>query len=171
MGHRALLGGRSGGYRAPPGHSISIATQVLRRMDAGLDIAAETYAKVGMAVADAFVSCWDTKYRYNLLRPVTYIQKLIDADWKPLLTTPPFPEYVSGHSVQSGAAAEVLTDLFGRDHAFVDHTHESRGLPARAFSRSSRPPVRPPSRASTVASTSGQPSFAGSTRGGAWVAR
>jgi hypothetical protein len=61
------------------------------------------------------------------------IQKLIDADWQPLLTTPPFPEYASGHSVQSGAAAEVLTDLFGRDHAFVDHTHESRGLPGRAF--------------------------------------
>jgi PAP2 superfamily len=117
----------------PPGHSVSIATQVLRQLGAGLDMAAETYAKVGMAVADAFISCWDTKYRYNLIRPVTYIQRLIDASWLPLLVTPPFPEYSSGHSVQSGAAAEVLTDLFGPDFAFVDRTHESRGLPARAF--------------------------------------
>jgi hypothetical protein len=122
-----------GATATPPGHSISITTQVLRRIDAGLDIAAETYAKVGMAVADAFISCWDTKYRYNLLRPVTYVQRLIDADWLPLLITPPFPEYASGHSAQSGAAAEVLTDLFGPDFAFVDHTHDSRGLPARAF--------------------------------------
>jgi PAP2 superfamily len=122
-----------GATSTPPGHSISIATQVLRQVDAGLDIAAETYAKVGMAVADAFISCWDTKYRYNLLRPVTYIQKLIDATWLPLLVTPPFPEYTSGHSVQSGAAAEVLTDLFGGDFGFVDRTHERRGLPARAF--------------------------------------
>jgi PAP2 superfamily len=122
-----------GATATPPGHSISIATQVLRQMGAGLDIAAETYAKVGMALADAFIACWDTKYRYNLLRPVTYIQRLIDASWLPLLGTPPFPEYTSGHSVQSGAAAEVLTDLFGPDLAFVDRTHESRGLPPRAF--------------------------------------
>jgi hypothetical protein len=122
-----------GATATPPGHSISITTQVLRQMGAGLDIAAETYAKVGMAVADAFIGCWDTKYRYNLLRPVTYIQRFIDADWLPLLVTPPFPEYTSGHSAQSGAAAEMLTDLFGPDFPFVDRTHESRGLQPRAF--------------------------------------
>jgi hypothetical protein len=117
----------------PPGHSVSIATQVLRAMDARLDTSAETYAKVGMAVADAFITCWHAKYRYNLLRPVTYIQAFIDADWLPILVTPPFPEHTSGHSVQSGAAAQVLTDLFGDDFAFVDRTHEDRGLPARSF--------------------------------------
>jgi PAP2 superfamily len=117
----------------PPGHSVSIATQVLRAMDARLDTSAETYAKVGMAVADAFIACWHAKYRSNLLRPVTYIQAFIDADWLPILVTPPFPEYTSGHSVQSGAAAQVLTDLFGHRHAFVDRTHEDRGLPARSF--------------------------------------
>jgi hypothetical protein len=122
-----------GATATPPGHSISITTQVLRQITAGLDTAAETYAKVGMAVADAFISCWESKYRYNLVRPVTYIQRLIDADWLPVLVTPPFAEYPSGHSVQSGAAAEVLTDLFGRGFAFVDRTHESRGLPPRAF--------------------------------------
>ncbi len=117
----------------PPGHSISVATQVLQMEDASLMVAAETYAKVGMAVSDAFVACWDTKYRYNLLRPVTYIQRLIDPTWLPLLGTPPFPEYTSGHSVQSGAAFAVLADLFGDSYSFDDHTHDIRGLPARHF--------------------------------------
>jgi hypothetical protein len=117
----------------PPGHSISIATQVLRTEDASLAAAAETYAKVGIAVCDAFVACWHQKYVYNLLRPVTYIQRLINSSWSPLLTTPPFPEYPSGHSVQSGAAFQVLTDLFGQEYAFVDHTHDGRGLQPRSF--------------------------------------
>jgi PAP2 superfamily len=117
----------------PPGHSISIATQVIRLERASLMVAAETYAKVGMAVADAFVSCWDTKYRYNLLRPVTYIRALVDPDWLPLLNTPPFPEHTSGHSVQSGAAFQVLADLFGDGYSFDDHTHDERGLAPRHF--------------------------------------
>ena len=117
----------------PPGHSLSIATQVLRRERASLAKAAETYARVGMAVSDAFVACWFQKYRYNLLRPVTYIQRLIDAEWLPVLVTPPFPEYPSGHSVQSGAAFQVLSDLFGDRYAFTDRTHEDRGLAPRRF--------------------------------------
>ena len=117
----------------PSGHSISITTQVLRRERASLAKAAETYARLGMAVSDAFVACWHEKYRYNLLRPVTYIRALIDGDWLPVLVTPPFPEYPSGHSVQSGAAFQVLTDLFGRRYSFVDHTHDERGLASRRF--------------------------------------
>jgi hypothetical protein len=117
---------------SPPGHSISILSQVVGMLDVSLARAAEAYAKVGIAVADAFIACWNTKYRDNLLRPVTYIRNLIDPAWTPLLVTPPFPEYTSGHSVQSGAAAQVLTDLFG-DVAFVDRTHERLGLPARSF--------------------------------------
>jgi hypothetical protein len=84
--------------------------------------AAEGYARVGIAVADAFISCWDTKYTYNLLRPVTYIQRLIDTTWLPFIVTPPFPEYPSGHSTQSAAAAAVLTDMFGV-RVFTDTTH------------------------------------------------
>ena len=117
----------------PPGHSVSITTQALRRERASLAEAAEAYARVGMAVSDAFVACWFQKYRYNLLRPVTYARAQFDPDWLPLLVTPPFPEYPSGHSVQSGAAFQVLTDLFGRRYEFVDHTHDERGLPARRF--------------------------------------
>lgn len=121
-----------GATATPPGHSISILTQVIRGHDLPLDRAADAYARVGIAVADAFVACWNTKYEHNLLRPVTYIRRVIDPGWTPLLVTPPFPEYTSGHSVQSGAAAQVLTDLFG-PLAFTDRTHESRGLPARSF--------------------------------------
>ncbi len=75
--------------------------------------AAEAYARVGIAVTDAFIECWNMKYVYNLERPVTYIQDHIDAMWLPYLVTPNFPTYISGHSSQSGAAATVLTDLFG----------------------------------------------------------
>jgi hypothetical protein len=117
----------------PPGHSISIATQVLRRERASLAKAAESYAKVGLAVADAFIACWYQKYVYNLLRPVTYIRNQIDPTWSPILVTPPFPEYPSGHSVQSGAAFQALTDLFGDGYAFVDRTHEARGFRPRRF--------------------------------------
>jgi hypothetical protein len=117
----------------PPGHSISILTQVARELNLTLDRAAEAYAKVGIAVADAFISCWRTKYNHNLLRPVTYIRSIIDPNWTSLLVTPPFPEYTSGHSVQTAAAAQVLTSLFGQ-LAFTDHTHDTRGLPPRSFS-------------------------------------
>lgn len=116
----------------PPGHSISITTQLLRAERASLARAAEAYAKVGIAVADAFIACWHTKYATNLLRPITYINDEIDPAWKPILTTPPFPEYTSGHSVQSGATFRVLESLFG-DAPFTDRTHEGRGFAPRQF--------------------------------------
>jgi hypothetical protein len=116
----------------PPGHSVSILTQVVRMLDLPLGRAVDAYARVGIAVADSFIACWRTKYRYNLLRPVTYVRRVIDPAWTPLLTTPPFPEYTSGHSVQSAAAATVLRGLFG-DVPFTDRTHDARGLPARSF--------------------------------------
>jgi hypothetical protein len=116
----------------PPGHSISILTQVLQQQRSRLDVAAEGYARVGMAVADAFISCWWSKYRYNLVRPITYVHDVIDPDWTLPLNTPPFPEYTSGHSVQSGAMAEVMTALFG-DLAFTDATHVDRGFAPRSF--------------------------------------
>lgn len=110
----------------PPGHSISIATQVLRKEEASLTLAAETYCKLGMALNDAFISCWKCKYVFNLMRPITYIQENIDPDWVSVLVTPPFPEYTSGHSVQSGASAVILSDLFGYQYAFTDYTHVGR---------------------------------------------
>jgi PAP2 superfamily len=115
----------AGATGTPPGHWIAIVGQIARTNDLSLMAVAEAYARVGLAVADAFIGCWQTKYTYNLLRPVTYIQDLIDPTWVPLLVTPSFPSYPSGHSVQSGAAAMVLTDMFGvvafTDTLFTDH--------------------------------------------------
>lgn len=82
---------------------------------------------------DAFISCWDEKYRSNLIRPETLINQHIDENWKPILQTPPFPEYVSGHSVVSGAASTALTSIFGDNFSFMDNTEVPYGLPIRAF--------------------------------------
>ncbi len=91
------------------------------------------YALTSVALADGFISCWDEKYRSNLIRPESFINKYIDEEWTPLLQTPPFPEYTSGHSVISRAAATALTSIFGDDFAFVDDSEEEFGLPARRF--------------------------------------
>lgn len=114
----------------PPGHSVRITTQLVGDLD--LARAAEAYALVGIAVGDAFISCWYQKYLYNLVRPETFIQRFIDPSWVPLIGTPPFPEYTSGHSVQSGASNAVLVALFG-DVPIVDGTHAARGLAPRHF--------------------------------------
>jgi len=117
----------------PPGHWVSIALQILERENAGLDKSVDALARLGVALADAFIGCWHTKYRYDLLRPVTYIRRVIDPKWESLMTTPPFPEYPSGHSTQSAAAATVLTDLLGENFAFRDATHEADGVPPRDY--------------------------------------
>ncbi len=123
----------AGHTSTPHGHWISIATDMIGRFDLKLDRTVEMYALIGIVGADALISCWDEKYRSNLLRPVTYIDRHIEPNWKPLLKTPPFPEYTSGHSNISGASAAVLTELFGDDVAFVDKFGADRGLPARSF--------------------------------------
>ena len=111
----------------PPGHWIAIVSQLARNDDLSLAEAAEAYARVGIAVHDAFITCWNAKYLYNLQRPVTYINDTIDVGWSPYLVTPGFPSYTSGHSTQSGAAARVLTAMFGRTR-FTDTTHTDHGL-------------------------------------------
>lgn len=122
----------------PPGHSVSIAMQMLRSNHASLGRAADTYARIGIAVADAFIGCWREKYVHNVIRPITYIKQVIDPQWNtPVVVdpveTPPFPEYPSGHSVQSGAASTVLTDLFGPT-SFTDSTHDTHmAMPRRSY--------------------------------------
>ena len=111
----------------PPGHMLSITSIVLRDRKASLAVAAEAYARVGIAVADAFVGCWKCKYEYNWQRPVTAVRAMIDPTWRPAWPTPPFPEFVSGHATQSAATAQVLADMFGAQTAFVDNTHQMRG--------------------------------------------
>jgi hypothetical protein len=117
----------------PPGHWISIALQILKRDNVALDKRVDTLARLGVAVADGFIGCWQAKYQYDLIRPISYIKRVIDPKWEPLLNTPPFPEYPSGHSTQSGAAATVLTNLFGENFAFEDKTGVHAGLAPRNF--------------------------------------
>ena len=117
----------------PPGHWISIALQVLASQNADLARSVDVLARLGVAVSDAFVGCWHTKYEYEWVRPVTYIRRMIDPKWETLLITPPFPEYPSGHSTQTGAAAVVMAQLFGENFAFTDATDRSDGLPPRSF--------------------------------------
>jgi len=124
----------AGATGTPPGHWIAIVGQIARRDELSLAAAAEAYARVGIAVTDAFIQCWSVKYVFNLQRPVTYIRDNIDANatWLPLIATPPFPSYTSGHSTQSGAVARVLTDMFGVK-AFTDTLHADHDLmPSRA---------------------------------------
>jgi len=121
----------------PPGHWIAIVGQIADTDGLSLAATAEAYARVGIAVADAFIACWHTKYLYNLLRPVTYIRHLIDSVWSSFIVTPSFPEYTSGHSMQSGAAETVLTDMFGKK-AFTDTTHINHGLVPTLAPRSFR---------------------------------
>jgi hypothetical protein len=119
----------------PPGHWIDIVRQISQRAPLNLGQTAEAFARVGIAVSDAFIACWQTKYTYNFIRPVTYIDDNIDPLWLPLLVTPAFPEYTSGHSTQSAAAAAVLTDMLGDDYRFMDTTAADHGtLPPPASS-------------------------------------
>ncbi len=117
----------------PGGHWIGITAIAARQAGADLMQAAEAYAVTSIALADAFISNWDEKYRSNLVRPETVINQHLDEAWTPLLQTPPFPEYTSGHSVISTAAALALTALFGEAVAFDDTTEVEYGLPVRSF--------------------------------------
>jgi PAP2 superfamily len=117
----------------PPGHWIGIALQIFERDNVGLEKSVDVLARLGVAEADAFVGCWNAKYQYDLLRPLTYIRRVIDPKWESLINTPPFPEYPSGHSTQSGAAATVLTSMFGDNFVFADTTGQKDGLGPRSF--------------------------------------
>jgi hypothetical protein len=118
----------------PGAHWMGICKIVSNKTGADFNKTVFVYTKTSMAIADAFISAWDEKYRSNLIRPETLINTHIDENWKPLLQTPPFPEYVSAHSVISGAAAVVLTDIFGDNFAFDDDTELVYNLPVRHFS-------------------------------------
>src|SRR5829696_1084039 len=118
---------------SPGGHWMGITGIACKKQKLSLSRTAYVHAMVSIALADAFVSCWNEKYKYNRVRPVTAIRKLTDRNWTPLLQTPPFPEYTSGHSVISAAAATVLTYLFGDRFSFTDNTEEEFGLRPRTF--------------------------------------
>ena len=118
---------------SPGAHWVGITKIASKSKRQNFNEAVYTNTKVTIGIADAFISCWDEKYRSNLVRPETLINKHIDDNWKPILQTPPFPEYVSGHSVVSGAASEILTEIFGDNFSFNDDTETAYGLPIRSF--------------------------------------
>jgi hypothetical protein len=104
----------------PGGHWMGIAAIASKQTNADGVKTAQTYALTAIALYDAFISCWDEKFRSNYVRPVTVINERIDQGWTPFLQTPPFPEYTSGHSTITRAAATVLTRLYGENFAFQD---------------------------------------------------
>ncbi|MFZ2898183.1 MAG: vanadium-dependent haloperoxidase [Saprospiraceae bacterium] len=117
----------------PGGHWMGITQIACKQAGADAMKSAEAYARVAIALADGFISCWDEKYRSNLVRPETFINVYVDENWRPVLQTPPFPEHTSGHSVISSAAAMALTHLFGSPFPFEDNVEEEYGLPRRSF--------------------------------------
>ena len=117
----------------PGGHWMGIVAIATRQAGNTFDETIEVYAKTSIALFDGFISCWDEKWKSIVVRPETVINQYLDEEWLPLLQTPPFPEYTSGHSVISRAAAITLTDYYGDDFAFNDTTEVEYGLPERQF--------------------------------------
>tara|TARA_R110000868_G_scaffold411712_1_gene707906 strand:- start:24001 stop:25341 length:1341 start_codon:yes stop_codon:yes gene_type:complete len=118
---------------SPGGHWMGITGIACLKKATSLQQTVFVHATVAITLADAFISCWDEKYRSNRIRPETAINKWIDNRWKPVLQTPPFPEYTSGHSVISTAAATVLTTILGDNFSFTDTSETEFGLPERRF--------------------------------------
>jgi hypothetical protein len=118
---------------SPGGHWIGITGIACKKKKMDLGHIVLTHAIVGITMHDAFIACWDEKYRSDRVRPETAINLLLDPRWRPLLQTPPFPEYVSGHSVVSSASAQVLTAIFGPKLSFTDDTEIEFGLSKRKF--------------------------------------
>jgi len=118
---------------SPAGHWIGITGVAIRQKKLNLVQALQAYTLVSVAIFDVIISSWDEKYRSNYIRPVTAIQQSISPTWQPLLQTPPFPEYPSGHSVISNASAVILTGIFGDNFHYTDDVEKPFGLPARSF--------------------------------------
>jgi hypothetical protein len=131
----ATAGHMSIGFKkiSPGGHWMNIAAIAAQTAQLNFAETITVQMLTGITIMDAFISCWDEKYRSNRIRPETYINRYIDIKWQPVLQTPPFPEYTSGHSVVSTAAAEVLTYLFGDQLTFTDNSEELFEIPPRSF--------------------------------------
>jgi PAP2 superfamily len=118
---------------SPPGHWMSIVGIAAQKANADFPTTVVAFTKTAIALFDAFIQCWDVKYQYNTVRPETIINKYIDANWRPHLQTPPFPEYTCGHSTGSAAAAEALTSVFGDNFGYTDTTELEFGIKSRSF--------------------------------------
>jgi len=118
---------------SPPGHWMSITGIAAKKANADYGTTVYAFAITAIAQFDAFIQCWDQKYRSNTVRPETVINKYIDPNWQPVLQTPPFPEYTCGHSTVSSANAEALSHVFGDKFAYTDTTELEFGIESRSF--------------------------------------
>lgn len=121
------------GTFTPPGHLIAITAQLVNERHLSLSSSAKLFAQVGISLNDAGILCWKYKYKYNVLRPVTYIRSYIDSSWTPTIGTPPFPAYTSGHASFTAAAGGVLSARFGHNFAFTDQQKVAEGFAPRTF--------------------------------------
>lgn len=120
------------GY-TPDGHNIYVVVQALEQNNINLGLAAEAYAKAGIAERESTMVGYRTKYAYNILRPVTYIQKLIDPTWLSLIPTPPFPEYPANHALVTGAVVQAVAKVIGDNVGLTDHAYDFRGWSPRTY--------------------------------------
>lgn len=112
------------GYSGTPtGHILSIALQLSKRKKLGLEKSLQLYVLLTVSIRDAFICCWKYKYDINLIRPITYIHRNISKDFNTIIPTPPFPEFPSGHSMQSSAAIEIFKFYLGDTINFIDSTN------------------------------------------------
>ncbi len=118
---------------SPGGHWIGITGIAAQKANLNWSETLYIHTLIAMSLHDAFVSCWEEKYDSDRIRPETAINKYLDSSWKPLLQTPPFPEYTSGHSVISTTSAFILSDYFGDNFDFLDTSEVYFGLPERHF--------------------------------------
>jgi PAP2 superfamily len=118
---------------SPPGHWMSIAGIAAEKAKADFGTTVYAFAITAIAQFDAFIQCWDEKFRYNTARPETIINKYLDPNWQPVLQTPPFPEYTCGHSTVSAANAEALTHVFGDNFSYTDTTELEFGIQSRSY--------------------------------------
>ena len=120
------------GY-TPAGHDFLVITQAFEQSGLDLAIVAEAYAKAGIAERESTIVTFRSKYANFLLRPVTYIRKVIDAAWSPLFSTPPHPEYPAAHAMLTGAVMQAVARVIGNNHTVVDHAYEFRGFPTQTY--------------------------------------
>ncbi|MFT3681904.1 MAG: vanadium-dependent haloperoxidase [Ferruginibacter sp.] len=118
---------------SPPGHWMNIVGIAAQKSKADFRKTVAAYTLTSIVMFDAFIQCWDEKFRSNMVRPETVINKYIDAEWRPYLQTPPFPEYTCGHSTVSSASAEALTKMFGDNFAYTDTSELEFGIANRSF--------------------------------------
>ena len=124
--------GNGVGY-TPSGHDMALVTEAIEQTNANLGTAAEAYAKAGIAERDATIECFRSKYTYNLIRPVSYIQKLIDPNWQSFIVTPPHPEYPAAHAYVTGSVMQAAASVLGNNVKVTDRSYVFRGWAPRTF--------------------------------------